>query len=586
MMKKVLIIGFLTSLFSVLSLALFFTFSNKNFYLGQISSPLEGFENLNSEIQNLKQEIENFKDELKNEIKERENFVFEIQNLKKEISNSKEKIEKAEKVFNSEKKKIEKAKENVFCQKREENVPLHRVIFNEISWMGDEESPANEWIEIKNVSKEEIDLSGWQVLNKNQSLKFIFEEGAKILPNEILLLKRGDDFSGAIKNSNEALFLFDKDCNLEDEIFANPFWPAGDNFSKRTAERKKDLSWQTSQDPGGTPGKENSLGFLEVEKEEKEPKISLSFPKEVFANQEFKVSLSVSDLEEETYDIKISILKISDESDQKRTISEISKSGEEWQSSFNYLPKVFTKSSFFGDFQLRISEKYQDFKGEAEILAKVRKSSNKKVVAEFKDKIKIKEIEVKIVTPISSQSTKVTQSSTAEETQTSTSSVALNLLSNEFFENWSQGTSGAPPDNWLWNGAVSRIAQSSDALVGNYSVELTLTTTEGRELYQIGKTMNSQTTYYALIWVKGKGVVKLGIKYPASNYVYYGDEVIIDTFEWTKIEVSRKPINSGEDGGIKLSVRYDTNKNIPSGSKLIIGAAWLGETPPPENWPK
>jgi hypothetical protein len=208
----------------------------------------------------------------------------------------------------------------------------------------------------------------------------------------------------------------------------------------------------------------------------------------------------------------------------------------------------------------------------------VRQSNNKRVVAEFKDKIKIKEIEVAIVTPTSSQPT--------EETQPSTPSVASNLLSNEFFENWSQGTSGVPPDDWLWNGATSRITQSPDALVGNYSVELTLTTLEGKELYQIGKIMNSQTTYYAVVWLKGKGLVKLGIKYPGSNYVYYSDEMIVDTSEWTKIEISRKPSNDGNDGGIKLSVKYDETKNIPPGSKLVVGAAWLGETPPPQNWPK
>jgi len=566
-MQKGLIVGFLSSLLIVISLGLFFTLSNKNFYLSQISSSLKNFENLNSEIQNLKKEISNLREEIEKEKKEREEIKEEVlpfsQNFKKQ---------------NEVKEKSEKSKEIVSCQKRENDLPRHRVIFNEICWMGDEESPANEWIEIKNVSKGEIDLSGWQILNKNQKLKFVFEEGTKILPNGILLLKRGDDFSGAIKNSDEALFLFDKNCNLEDEVFATSSWPAGDNFSKRTAERKEDLSWQTSLDPGGTPGKENSPGFVEIEKEEKEPKISLNFPKEVFANQEFKVSLSVSDLENETYDIKISILKISDESEQKRTISEISLTGDEWQNSYNYLQKVFTGTSFSGDFKLRISEKYQDFKGEAEILAKVRQSSNKRVAAEFKDKIKIKEIEVTIVTPTSSQST--------EGIQPSTSSIALNLLSNEFFESWSQGTSGVPPDNWLWNGSASRIAQSSDALAGNYSVELTLTTTEGKEFYQIGKTMNSQTTYYAVMWLKGKGVAKLGIKYPGSSYVYYSDEMVIDTSEWTKIEISRKPINNGDDGGIKLSVRYDDSKNIPSGSKLLIGAAWLGETPPPTNWPK
>jgi small nuclear ribonucleoprotein (snRNP)-like protein len=420
-MEKGVVFGFLISLATVISLGLFFNLSNKNFYLSQISSSLGEFEKLNSEIQNLKKEISSLKEEIEKERKEREEIEGKVlsfsQNLKTQVENVKE--------------KIEKPKEIAICQKKENDSPRHRVIFNEICWMGDEESPANEWIEIKNVSKDKIDLSGWQISNKNQRLKIIFEEGTKISPNEILLLKRGDDFSGAIKNSNEALFLFDKDCNLEDEVFATSSWPAGDNFSKRTAERKNDLSWQTSLDPGGTPGRENSSGFVEIEKEEeKEPKISLSFPKKVFANQEFQVSLLVSDLENETYDIKISILKISDESEQKRTISEISLTGDEWQNSYNYLQKVFTGTSFSGDFRLRISDKYQDFKGEAEILAKVRQSSNKKIVAEFKDKIKIKEIEITEKT-----STKATQEEITSETQpfpeTTTSQVSSKILINE-----------------------------------------------------------------------------------------------------------------------------------------------------------
>jgi hypothetical protein len=414
-MQRGLIVGFLFSLLIVISLGLFFTLSNKNFYLGQISSSLKSFENLNSEIQNLKREISNLRGEIENEKKEREEIKEEVlsfsQNFQTQVKNVKE--------------KIEKPKEIAICQKRENDFPRHRVIFNEICWMGDGESPANEWIEIKNVSKEKIDLSGWQILNKNQKLKFVFEEGAKILPSEILLLKRGDDFSGAIKNSDEALFLFDKNCNLEDEVFATSSWPAGDNFSKRTAERKNDLSWQTSLDPGGTPGKENSPGFVEIEKEEeeKEPKISLDFPKEIFVNQEFKVSLSVSDLENETYDVKISILKISDESEQKRTISEISLNGEEWQSSYKYLPKVFSGASFSGDFKLRISQKYQDFKGEAEILVKVRQSSSKKVV-EFKDRINIKPTEI-VQIEKKEETPKIVQ-----ETQ-SVTSTSLNILISE-----------------------------------------------------------------------------------------------------------------------------------------------------------
>jgi len=421
-MQKGIVIGFLVSLSIVISLGLFFTFTNRNLYLAQITSSLEKFEELNSEIQNLKRELSILKETLEEKNKE---------DIKEKVLSSSQ----------SQVLETEEPEEIVICQKKENDLARHRVIFNEICWMGDEESPANEWIEIKNISQEEIDLSGWQILNKNQKIKIVFEEGTKILPNEILLLKRGDDFSGAIKNSDEALFLFDKNCNLEDEVFAEENWPAGDNFSKRTMERKSDLSWQTSLNPGGTPGKENSSGFVESEEEEKEPKISLSFPKEIFSNQEFKVSLSVSDLENETYDIKISILKISDESEQKRTISEISLTGEEWQSSYKYLTKVFSGTSFSGDFKLRISSKYQDFEGQAEILARVRKSDNKKIVAEFGDKIKIRKM--KIVEEVSEEAESENQLLPETPFQSS-----LKILINEIQIDSVPGTGGSS-DDWV-----------------------------------------------------------------------------------------------------------------------------------------
>ncbi len=62
-----------------------------------------------------------------------------------------------------------------------------------------------------------------------------------------------------MKNSDEGLRLFDGNCNLLDEVIANPDWPKGSNNSKKTMERKDDLSWQTSNDIGGTPGEKNSI---------------------------------------------------------------------------------------------------------------------------------------------------------------------------------------------------------------------------------------------------------------------------------------------------------------------------------------
>jgi hypothetical protein len=401
-MERSLIIGILVSLILVSSLGVFFYFSNTP-SLAQVSfwqkEDLGGIkkkiEDLGNEISNLKKEISlietsDLKEKLslleKESEESKENFEKRLNSLEKELQEMKEKEKEI-------KKEREIKKENL-CQRKENDLPKKEMIFNEVCWMGIEDLPSEEWIELKNISEKEIDLTGWQILNKNQKIKIVFEEGTKILPNGILVLKRGDDFSGAIKNSDEALFLFDKDCNLEDEVLAEPNWPAGDNFSKRTMERKSDFSWQTSLDPGGTPGKENSSGFAETEKEEKgEPKTSLSFPSEIQVNKEFDVSLSISNLEKENYDLKISLLKISEESEQKRTISEISLNGEEWQDSYKYLKNVFSGDSFSGNFKLRVSKENQDFRGEAEIFARIRQSENKKIVSEFKGKIKILEPE-------------------------------------------------------------------------------------------------------------------------------------------------------------------------------------------------
>lgn len=151
-----------------------------------------------------------------------------------------------------------------------------------------------------------------------------------------------------------------------------------------------------------------------------------------------------------------------------------------------------------------------------------------------------------------------------------------------FFEEWGE----VLPTNWQWNGANTRINKSKDALVGNFSAEITLTTKDYTGFYQFGKIMEESMTYYGVMWLKGKGIVRLGIKYPNSTYVYYGEETIVDTENWIEIRISRQLSNSGEDGGIKLNVKYDEEKGIPSGSKIIVGAAWLGSSLPPENWLK
>ncbi|MFH0712714.1 MAG: lamin tail domain-containing protein [Candidatus Jorgensenbacteria bacterium] len=132
------------------------------------------------------------------------------------------------------------------------------IIFNEVAWMGGKEDFSNEWIELKNIGGRAVDISGWQVLDKDEQIKIIFSAN-EIDSGEFLVLRRDEDFSGNLRNSEEGLRLFDDECNLIDEVLAAPDWPAGDNKNKFTMERAgKDFSWYTASVAGGTPDKENS----------------------------------------------------------------------------------------------------------------------------------------------------------------------------------------------------------------------------------------------------------------------------------------------------------------------------------------
>jgi hypothetical protein len=409
-MSKKLLAFLIPSFFFLIIILIFFLNQRKinekvENFLEWGKAQISQFSKKESEIEEIKKEISGLREEI---IRMKNNTYLESE----EIKSSESKIEKESEI-----------EEEKWCQKSENQNPKREVIFNEICWMGDKDSSYNEWIELKNISKNDLDLTGWQLKNKDEKIKIVLE--GKIKKDGFFILERGEDalpeiesdfvFKGAIKNENEALFLFDKDCNLEDEVFANPNWPAGDNLTKRTAERKKDFNWQTSQNPGGTPKAENSQGFVET-KEEKQPKITLNYPFEVFGQKEFEVSLSVSDLESKTYDIKISI-----ESD-SQILSEIfDPSQNSWQSSNYYLKEYFTGSSFSGNFKLKI--KTTNFIGDAKIFAKIRDSKSQKIVSQFEDRIKIKQEETPLIgeeTPLAS-----------EETQTSSSTFCTKILISE-----------------------------------------------------------------------------------------------------------------------------------------------------------
>ena len=151
------------------------------------------------------------------------------------------------------------------------------LLINEVAWLGGPVSANDEWIELKNISGGELDISGWQVLDKDENIKITFPQNKKMPAGGFLLLERTDDnslpgikadviYSGALSNTNEGLRLFNNECNLVDEVTANSDWPAGIAEARRTMERQANLSWNTYGGNGenfggvnimGTPRKEN-----------------------------------------------------------------------------------------------------------------------------------------------------------------------------------------------------------------------------------------------------------------------------------------------------------------------------------------
>lgn len=157
------------------------------------------------------------------------------------------------------------------CSFNTSQSPLkEKLIINEVAWMGTTNSANDEWIELKNVSNANLDLTGWQIIDQGEQIKIILGKSA-VLAGGFYLLERTDDasvpdikadaiYAGALSNTNEGLRLFNKDCVLIDEVVANPDWPAGNNSEKKTLERDLggSFGWHTSSRINGTPKTENT----------------------------------------------------------------------------------------------------------------------------------------------------------------------------------------------------------------------------------------------------------------------------------------------------------------------------------------
>lgn len=171
------------------------------------------------------------------------------------------------------------------------------VIINEVCWAGSSISSADEWIELKNISSETINVRGWQIEHAASSGKTLYlpdDNDYNIAPRQYFLIANYDNSNdhsvlatkpdivdtglSLLNTNNNNLILKNSQDEVIDEVISNP-WPAGTNDPKASMERIDDLdglniqSWQTANlqtnlEPTivdfATPKAENSQSMFNI----------------------------------------------------------------------------------------------------------------------------------------------------------------------------------------------------------------------------------------------------------------------------------------------------------------------------------
>ncbi len=119
------------------------------------------------------------------------------------------------------------------------------VVINEIAWGGSLDDSSDEWIELKNNTDSEVDLTGWTIVDDETST---YELSGTIAANGYFLIESHEDaVSGvdadlivglSLANSGDTLVLYDADGSTIDTVNSSGGdWPAGDNDTKASMER-------------------------------------------------------------------------------------------------------------------------------------------------------------------------------------------------------------------------------------------------------------------------------------------------------------------------------------------------------------
>jgi hypothetical protein len=128
-----------------------------------------------------------------------------------------------------------------------------KIIFSEINYTSGQFYDAGDWVEIRNISNEDVNMSGWKFSNRNDSNEFFIPSNTIIKKGENLVLARRNKFSSvypwvnvakpfgfAIRGHREILRLYDKNGKIHNSVFYHNEapWPLDLDESEKTLEIK------------------------------------------------------------------------------------------------------------------------------------------------------------------------------------------------------------------------------------------------------------------------------------------------------------------------------------------------------------
>lgn len=174
--------------------------------------------------------------------------------------------------------------EAVFVPASGEN---NTIVINEINYNSSDEFDTEDWVELYNNSKYDVDLSGWKFKDSNPEHEFVIPEGTVLAPEGYIVLCRDldafseffpeienaiGDFDFGLSGGGEEIYILNQinaivDSVVYDDEYPWPTEPDGNGHSLELINPDKDNnlpeSWDESVDHG-TPGKVNSIFVTSV----------------------------------------------------------------------------------------------------------------------------------------------------------------------------------------------------------------------------------------------------------------------------------------------------------------------------------